>query len=169
MTICNVQLPRIFSFQSILFFVRIFFSHDLLSKVHQRQQFFIHWTFPRFVYTFFGSTQAPAKFLGKTTSFFPGPKTSGVLRNTQNCFRELFGCFSGPVKFPGLLRNARQAAKRDVIPSKLNLAGSLKCSWLSNTLSGFSCLVSCVKMPSCSAPGCSNRSDKDPEKTLKFL
>ena len=34
--------------------------------------------------------------------------------------------------------------------------------------SGFSCLVSCVKMPSCSAPGCSNRSDKDPEKCLSF-
>ena len=38
----------------------------------------------------------------------------------------------------------------------------------SNTLSGFSFLVSCVKMPSCSAPGCSNRSDKDPEKRLSF-
>ena len=61
-----------------------------------------------------------------------------------------------------------QAAKRDVIPSNLNLAGSLKCSWLSNKLSGFSCLVSRVKMPSCSAPGCSNRSDKDPEKRLSF-
>ena len=61
-----------------------------------------------------------------------------------------------------------QAAKRDVIPSNLNLAGSLKCSWLSNKLSGFSCLVSRVKMPSYSAPGCSNRSDKDPEKRLSF-
>ena len=61
-----------------------------------------------------------------------------------------------------------QAAKRDVIPSNLNLAGSLKCSWLSNKLSSFSCLVSQVKMPSCSAPGCSNRSDKDPEKRLSF-
>ena len=60
-----------------------------------------------------------------------------------------------------------QAAKRDVIPTYLN-SGSLKCSWLSSTLSGFSCLVSCVKMPSCSAPGCSNRSDKDPEKRLSF-
>ena len=38
----------------------------------------------------------------------------------------------------------------------------------SSTPSGFSCLVSCVKMPSCSAPGCSNRSDKDPEKRLSF-
>ena len=57
-----------------------------------------------------------------------------------------------------------QVAKRDVIPSNLNLAGSFKCSWLSSTLSGFSCLVFRVKMPLCSIPGCSNRSDKDPEK-----
>ena len=34
--------------------------------------------------------------------------------------------------------------------------------------SGFSCLVSCVKILSCSAPGCSNQSDKDPEKRLSF-
>ena len=61
-----------------------------------------------------------------------------------------------------------QGAKRDIMPPNLNLAGSLKCSWLSNMPSGFSCLVSCVKMPSCSAPGCSNRSDKDPEKRLNF-
>ena len=61
-----------------------------------------------------------------------------------------------------------QAANRDVMFTKLNLAGSLKCSWLSGTLSGFSCLVSCVKMPSCSAPGCSNRANKDPEKRLSF-
>ena len=54
------------------------------------------------------------------------------------------------------------------MPSNLNLAGSLKCSWLSNTLSGFSCFISYVKMPSCSALGCSNRSDKDPEKSLSF-
>ena len=45
----------------------------------------------------------------------------------------------------------------------LNLAGSLKCSWLSNTLSGFSCLVPCVKMLLCSAPGCSNQWGKDPK------
>ena len=61
-----------------------------------------------------------------------------------------------------------QATKHDVMSPNLNLAGSLKCSWLSDTLSGFSCLVSCVKMPSCSAPGCSNRSDKDTEKSLSF-
>ena len=35
-------------------------------------------------------------------------------------------------------------------------------------LSGFSCLVSCVKMLSCTAPGFSNRLDKDPEKHLSF-
>ena len=39
-----------------------------------------------------------------------------------------------------------QAAKRDVSPPILNLAESLNCSWLSNMLSGFSCLA-CVKMP----------------------
>ena len=61
-----------------------------------------------------------------------------------------------------------QAAKRDIIPSNLNLAGSIKCSWLRSTLYGFSCLVSRVKMPLCSIPGCSNRSDKDPEKRLSF-
>ena len=44
----------------------------------------------------------------------------------------------------------------------------LKCSWLSNTLSDFSCLGSCAKMPSCSALGCFNRSDKDPEERLSF-
>ena len=49
-----------------------------------------------------------------------------------------------------------EAAKRDVMPPNLNLAGSLKCGWLSNTGSGFSWLVSCVKKLSCSAPGCSN-------------
>ena len=42
--------------------------------------------------------------------------------------------------------------------------GSLKSSWLSNTLSDFSCLVSCVKMWLCSVNGCSNWLDKDPEK-----
>ena len=61
-----------------------------------------------------------------------------------------------------------EAAKRDVMPPNLNLAGSLKCGWLSNTGSGFSCLVSCVKKLSCSAPGCSNWSDKDPGKRLSF-
>ena len=54
------------------------------------------------------------------------------------------------------------------MPPNLNLARSLKRSWLSNTPSGFSCLVSCVKIPSCSAPGCSNQSDKDPAKRLSF-
>lgn len=44
----------------------------------------------------------------------------------------------------------------------------MKCSWLSNMLSGFSCLASCVKMPLCSAPGCSNGLDKYPEKSLSF-
>ena len=44
--------------------------------------------------------------------------------------------------------------KCDFMPPNLNLAGSLKCGWLSTMLSGFSCLVSCVKRPSCSAPGC---------------
>ena len=51
-----------------------------------------------------------------------------------------------------------QAAKRDVIPTYLHL-GSLKCSWLSSMLSGFS-LISRVEMPLCSAPR-SNRWDKD--------
>ena len=60
-----------------------------------------------------------------------------------------------------------RAAKRDVIPRNLNLAGSLKCSWFSNTFTGFSCLVSCVKMPSCFARG-SNRSNKGLEKRLSF-
>ena len=51
-----------------------------------------------------------------------------------------------------------QTAKRDVMPPNLNLAGSLKCSWLRNIfLVWFH-----VKMQSCYAPGCSNRSDKDP-------
>ena len=55
-----------------------------------------------------------------------------------------------------------------VLPN-LNLAGSSKCSWLSNMLKwGFSCLVSCVKMPTCSATCCSNREDKDPGKRLSF-
>ena len=50
-----------------------------------------------------------------------------------------------------------QATKCDVILTNLILVGSSKCSWLSSTctLSGFPCLVPCVKMPLCSVPGCS--------------
>ena len=61
-----------------------------------------------------------------------------------------------------------QATKRDIIPLNLNFAGSLKCNWLSNTLSSFSCPISFVKMLSCSAPGCSNQLDEDPEKCVTF-
>ena len=64
-----------------------------------------------------------------------------------------------------------QVARRDIIPANLNFEESLKCSWLSNMLSGFSCLGSCMKSPSCSAHGCSNRSNnlKDAEKRLTCL
>ena len=37
--------------------------------------------------------------------------------------------------------HSAQAARRDVMPPNLNLAGSLKYSLLKNTLSGFSYLV----------------------------
>ena len=61
-----------------------------------------------------------------------------------------------------------QAIKHDVMMPNLNFAMSLKCSWFSNTLSGFSGLVSCVIMPLCSARCCSNQSNKDPEKRFSF-
>ena len=51
-----------------------------------------------------------------------------------------------------------QAIKHDVMMPNLNFVRSSKSSWLSNTLSGFSCLVSCVKMPWCYARWCSNQS-----------
>ena len=45
---------------------------------------------------------------GEKWRIFRGQNFSGALRNTRKSFRELCGAVSGPEKFSGLLRNARQ-------------------------------------------------------------
>ena len=45
---------------------------------------------------------------GKKWRIFRAQNFSGALRNTRKSFRELYGTVSGPEKFSGLLRNARQ-------------------------------------------------------------
>ena len=48
------------------------------------------------------------KLSGVNDMIFTGPKFLWVLRNTNKCFRVLYGSLFEPEQFSGLLRNVRQ-------------------------------------------------------------
>ena len=85
-----------FSFQALT----VYFLQEILRECH----FLRDKTSPEMS---FRGLMSSRKLSGENGVIFRGPKFTSVLRNTKECFRELYGSLFGPEQFSGVLRNAR--------------------------------------------------------------